>query len=267
MFENLVECSNIKKKEKKWLYFVVTSIVWSLTLVGAIITGIFLYNAQLDGQLALITMVSLPSPPPPPAPPAGDVAAVKQKQSSANTQVVAPTNVAVREVPREIAPPTLQPVAHFPTSGEGKGGDGVFGGVPGGIPGGTVGGDLLGVIGGSGTGNPPDPPKPVAPTVEEQPKTPSFIKRSEGVIRGNAINKPLPIYPQLARASHIEGPVQVEIMIGEDGTVISAKVISGHLLLQQAALQAARQWKFIPTLLNNSPVKVQGIVTFNFNIN
>jgi len=53
-------------------------------------------------------------------------------------------------------------------------------------------------------------------------------------------------------------------MISEEGRVISAEVVSGHPLLREAALQAAKQWTFKPTELSGVPVKVQGILTFNF---
>jgi protein TonB len=92
------------------------------------------------------------------------------------------------------------------------------------------------------------------------------VRRSEGVIRGNALDRPVPDYPPLARTAHVEGDVVVEITIGEDGGVANARVLSGHALLQQAALSAAKRWKFKPTLLNNVPVKVSGVLTFRFKL-
>jgi protein TonB len=92
------------------------------------------------------------------------------------------------------------------------------------------------------------------------------VRRSEGVIRGNAINRVIPEYPAIARHALITGDVEIEIIISEEGNVISARILSGHALLQQAALSAARMWKFKPTLLNHEPVKVQGVLTFRFNI-
>lgn len=95
---------------------------------------------------------------------------------------------------------------------------------------------------------------------------PSIVRRSEGVLRGSAINRVTPEYPPLARTARASGDVVVEITISEDGGVISARVISGHPLLQQAALSAAKRWTFKPTLLNNTPVKVTGILTFRFTL-
>jgi protein TonB len=58
----------------------------------------------------------------------------------------------------------------------------------------------------------------------------------------------------------------IEITIGEQGEVVNARVVSGHPLLQQAALSAAKRWRFKPTLLNNVPVKVSGVLTFRFTL-
>lgn len=110
----------------------------------------------------------------------------------------------------------------------------------------------------------PDPP-PDPPPVPDPPP-PSIVRRSEGVIRGSALGKITPDYPQLAKTAHIEGSVVVEITISEEGNVISARVVSGHPLLQQAALSAAKKWIFRPTLLDNTAVKVTGVLTFRFNL-
>lgn len=82
-------------------------------------------------------------------------------------------------------------------------------------------------------------------------------------MRGNALTRVTPEYPKLA-ASRVAGDVVVELLIDEKGNVESVRVVSGHALLQQAAIEAARQWKFKPTLLNKVPVKVTGILTFRF---
>jgi protein TonB len=87
---------------------------------------------------------------------------------------------------------------------------------------------------------------------------------SGGVLNGKAVSKPLPAYPPIARAARASGEVVVQVTIDECGNVIGAKAMSGHPLLQMAAVQAAYKWRFSPTLLENQPVKVSGTVTFNF---
>jgi TonB family protein len=113
---------------------------------------------------------------------------------------------------------------------------------------------------------PPPPPTSVPPTAETGEETPKKLKVSGGVLQGNAIKRVQPPYPPIAKAARASGPVQVQITISETGEVIEASVISGHPLLRDAVLQAARQWLFMPTELSGVPVKVQGILTFNFTL-
>ncbi|HLM02563.1 MAG TPA: TonB family protein [Pyrinomonadaceae bacterium] len=87
---------------------------------------------------------------------------------------------------------------------------------------------------------------------------------SKGVLNGSAISLPKPSYPPAARAVRAEGTVSVQVTIDEDGNVISATAASGHPLLQHAAVSAAREAKFRPTLLSGQPVKVLGIIVYNF---
>lgn len=85
-----------------------------------------------------------------------------------------------------------------------------------------------------------------------------------GVLNGKALSFPPPAYPPIARAARATGKVIVKIILDEDGKVVAAQVESGHPLLQQAALKAAREAQFAPTLLEGKPVKVFGVLTYNF---
>ncbi len=87
---------------------------------------------------------------------------------------------------------------------------------------------------------------------------------SGGILNGKATSLPMPAYPPAAKAVKAGGTVNVQIMIDEQGNVISAQAISGHPLLQGAAVDAARQATFSPTLLSGEPVKVTGVVTYTF---
>jgi TonB family protein len=97
---------------------------------------------------------------------------------------------------------------------------------------------------------------------DELPRKMSAI--SGGALNGKAITLPPPKYPEIARAANAEGNVTVQITIDEEGNVISATAVSGHPLLQGAAVAAARQAKFSPTKLQGEPVKVTGQITYNF---
>ncbi len=100
---------------------------------------------------------------------------------------------------------------------------------------------------------PPPPPKPA-------PRAPI----SGGVLNGKAISLPKPAYPPIARQAHASGTVVVQVVIDENGGVISAHAVSGHPLLQAVAVAAARGARFSPTKLSGQPVKVTGVITYNF---
>jgi TonB family protein len=85
-----------------------------------------------------------------------------------------------------------------------------------------------------------------------------------GVLNGKAVALPVPAYPDIARNARAQGSVEVRIMIDEGGNVIEAQAVSGHPLLRAAAVTAAREAKFSPTRLSGEPVKVTGVLTFNF---
>ena len=103
---------------------------------------------------------------------------------------------------------------------------------------------------------PPPPPKPTP--------TPRRAPISGGVLNGKAISLPKPPYPAIAKAARASGTVTVQVTIDESGKVISARAVGGHPLLQQAAVQAAYGARFSPTQLSGQPVKVTGVITYNF---
>ncbi len=95
---------------------------------------------------------------------------------------------------------------------------------------------------------------------------PKKVSVSGGVLQGNAIKRTQPAYPPIAKAAKASGAVQVQVLISEEGKVIEATAISGHPLLRDASLEAARQWEFKPVELSGAAVKAQGILTFNFTL-
>jgi protein TonB len=100
---------------------------------------------------------------------------------------------------------------------------------------------------------PPPPPKPT-------PHAPI----SGGVLNGKAVHLVQPPYPPIARSAHASGQVVVQVLIDENGNVVAAHATSGHPLLQAAATNAARSSKFTPTKLSGQPVKVNGVIIYNF---
>jgi protein TonB len=105
-----------------------------------------------------------------------------------------------------------------------------------------------------------DEPPPVA---KRAPK-PLLRPLSGGVLNGKAVSLPVPVYPPAARSMRAHGMVTVDVVIDETGKVISAKALSGQPLLQQAAVQAAKEARFSPTLLSGQPVKITGQINYNF---
>jgi TonB family protein len=89
---------------------------------------------------------------------------------------------------------------------------------------------------------------------------------SGGVLNSRAVQLPIPDYPAAAAAVGAEGSVNVQVTVDEAGNVISAQAVSGHPLLQSAAVAAAREAKFAPTRLSGAPVKVTGVIVYNFTV-
>ena len=116
---------------------------------------------------------------------------------------------------------------------------------------------------------PPPPPKPPTAADKGEVKTETPVAASHapisgGVLNGKAISLPQPPYPPAARAVHASGAVNVQVTIDEKGNVTSASAVSGHPLLRAAATAAARQARFAPTKLSGTPVKVTGVIVYNF---
>jgi periplasmic protein TonB len=101
---------------------------------------------------------------------------------------------------------------------------------------------------------PPSPaPKPMKPV-------------SGGVLNGTALSLPAPTYPEGARRMKTQGTVAVEVVLDENGKVISAQATSGPVILREAAVQAAKRARFSPTKLSGMPVKVSGVINYKFSL-
>ena len=129
---------------------------------------------------------------------------------------------------------------------------GVTGGVPGGVPGGSMGGVIGGIIGNARNN---------MPTVSVD-----RVRVSSGVEAGLLTNKVTPTYPPIARTNRIAGQVILHALISKNGTIQNLQVISGHPMLTQSALEAVRQWKYKPYILNGEPVEVETTIQVNFNL-
>jgi protein TonB len=217
---------------------VLVSLIFQVTFLGILLLIPLIYTEALPKAMLATLLVAPPPPPPPPPPPA-------------QVQVVRKVQVHLMDAGKLMAPKTI-PKNVTIIKEEAEPDMGSMGGVVGGVAGGSMGGVIGGVIGGM-----PPPPKPVQ----------SRIKVGGNVTAAKIINRTAPNYPPLARQTRISGTVRLHAIIAKDGTVQQLEVLSGHPLLVQAALDAVRQWRYQPTLLNGEPVEVDTTVDVIFSLN
>src|SRR5882672_12460101 len=256
MFEHLVESgSHSEDIKRKGSFLAGFAILYMVLIFAGIIVGILLAPAYIDQQTLELTALIAPVP----------VAANQPKQEAKPEKVELAKNVDVRKeliadvsradlVPKEISakasdvPPVRKGVVTMVGTGNSNA--------------------VAPMAPGAGTGQiisnapakvdikdepPPPPPKPT-------PHAPI----SGGVLNGKAVHLVQPPYPPIARSAHASGQVVVQVLIDENGNVVAAHATSGHPLLQAAATNAARASKFTPTKLSGQPVKVNGVIIYNF---
>lgn len=107
---------------------------------------------------------------------------------------------------------------------------------------------------------------PVEAAPQKKPEPPKLIRQANAALQASAINRVEAVYPPQAVQARVYGTVLVEVSIDENGSVASAKALSGHPLLREAAVDAARGWSFKPAVVQGKPVKVLGTLTFTFNL-
>ena len=256
MFDNLVESGSHKQDlSRKGSFLLATLAIYGVLGLALIVGSIWFTDALLDTQDLELTTLVAPVPVPQQAKP--------EKQEEAKPQKVE-QNVDVRKeliadvsrtelVPKEVSakasniPPVRRGVTTIVGSSDSNAAAPIAAGP----------GTGTGLVSGPTSVNiseeppPPPPPKPRAPI-------------SGGVLNGKAISLPKPGYPPIARQAHASGTVVVQVTIDENGNVISASAVSGHPLLRGVAVQAARGARFSPTKLSGQPVKVTGVITYNF---
>jgi periplasmic protein TonB len=244
MFEDsLLESGGRLKTKRGWT--TILSFILQALLVSILILIPLLYTEALPKQQLMTFLVAPPPPPPPPPPPAAaPVKAVKVVQTDiVNGQLRTPTKIPekVQMIKEEEAPPPVM------ASG------GVVGGVPGGVPGGQMGGVIGGII--SST-----------PVAVPKVATPQRVRVSQGVTQGLLIHKVQPSYPPLARQARIQGSVVLQAVISKDGAIENLRLVSGHPMLAPAAIDAVKQWRYKPYILNGEPVEVETQITVNFTL-
>lgn len=258
MFDNLVESGSHKEDlGRKGSFLLVTLGIYAL-LGGILLVGSILYmDASLDAQDLELTTLVAPVPVPQQATPEKPQEAKPQKvEQNVDVRKELIADVSRTElVPKEVSAKAsnIPPVRRGVTTVIGNESSNAAAPMAAGPGTGT------GLVAGPTSVNiaeepPPPPPKP----------TPPRAPISGGVLNGKAISLPKPAYPPIARQAHASGTVVVQVTIDENGHVISATPVSGHPLLRAVAAAAARGARFSPTKLSGQPVKVTGVITYNF---
>jgi periplasmic protein TonB len=220
--------------------------VHAVVLCLLVVVPLIFFNA-LQAQELLTFLVEPPAPPvqPPPSPPVKTASAVRQ------TKTTTPYDVP-RTIPNGVPPADDAGAVPFDPGGiiaaiPGISGFGQTGGMGKGVEGLLT--DPLVVS---------DPPKP--PGKKPAPIRVGALESSKLIYKVN------PIYPVIAVKAHIMGTVILEAGVDEEGGISAVKVLSGHPFLVDAAVQAVKQWKYSPTILNGEPVPVIATITVIFRL-
>jgi periplasmic protein TonB len=243
MFEDSLIESGGKLKTKRGRTSAIAFLIQIGIIVVMILIPLIFTEALPRTQLMTLLVAPPPPPPPPPPPAAAPVRIVKHIETDiVNGELRTPTKIPkkVEMIKEDEAPPPVMST-------------GVLGGVPGGVPGGSMGGVIGSVL--SST-----------PTVAPKIATPQRVRVSSGVQSGLLVRKVNPSYPPLARQARIQGTVILQAEISKDGNITNLQLISGHPMLAPAAIEAVKQWKYRPYLLNGEPVEVETTIQVNFTL-
>lgn len=257
MFENLVESGSHKQDlGRKGSFLLGTVAIYFVIGTALLVFGIMYADSELDRQDLELTTLVAPVPVPQqqnePDKPAEAKPQNKEQNVDVRKELIADVT-RTELVPKEVSAKAsdIPPVRRGVTTIQGSSDSNAA--VP------IAAGPGTGLVAAAPTkvNISEEPPPPPAPT---PPRAPI----SGGVLNGKAISLPRPVYPPIARQAHAAGTVVVQVTINEAGQVISAHAVSGHPLLQGVAVAAARGARFSPTKLSGQPVKVTGVITYNF---
>jgi protein TonB len=257
MFDNLVESSSHKGDiSRKGSFVLVTAAIYLVLGLAFFVAGIYWYDNHLgEMELELTTLVApVPVPQQQKEPEHKEEAKPQKVEQNVDVRKELIASVDRTElVPKEVSAKAsdVPPVRRGVTTVVGSSDSNAQAPMPAGPGTGTA---------TMGTAKVAIADEPPPPEVKPPPRAPI----SGGVLNGKAISLPKPAYPQIAKAAHASGTVVVQVLIDENGNVVSARAVSGHPLLQAVAVGAARQARFSPTKLSGQPVKVTGVIQYNF---
>jgi protein TonB len=244
--------------DTKRVWTTAMGITGQAVLIGCAVLGP-LISPQTLGRAFLVTALVTPGAPPPPPPPG---LKVEPRPSHAAATRVFPSSLIMPSSVPLVTRIIVDPPEAF------SGGAGVPGGVQGGERDGVPGGILPGILDAGAR----VAPMAHLPEVVERPiaaaaPAPARPPRITVLRMATPVHKVEPLYPALARQARVSGTVELLGVLGIDGRIHELKVLRGHPLLVNAALDAVRQWVFEPTMLNGAAVEVAAPITVNFVLN
>ncbi len=260
MFNNLIESSSHAKEFKRrgsFLLFTTATYVVLFVITGVV--SIYAYDAHLEEQVTQLEVLTFVPPTVPDEPQVVRNTIPRSSAAPSNNAARSTRTVLIDSVDNPINPP--KDVGTIASSVPAARRDSVIGSSnqdpPGRVNASSTGPGDNGVVV-SLPDNPPPPPEPTP-----APAVPKVVKAPE-VLNSKAIRLPRPPYPAMARNIRLQGTVAVQVLIDEKGSVVSAKAVSGHPLLIADSQRAAMQALFSPTTINGHPVKVSGVIMYNF---
>jgi TonB family protein len=274
MFDKLIESNSaaadfrIRRK-----YFVLSALVVGTLVLAGVVASIYASDIGLGtDQFELATMLApVAQPENQPEPPQPQRQTTRQTSQQPSDSPVPTRQVNMARV--EEQQPTPESISTVPNSQMSRPyGDYKIGSVDSG----PVGAGPVGLNpssdGKTGTSGPSGSIKETESSTQAEVKQPppppvKAVTKSLGVINGKATSLPVPTYPTAAISLNVQGSVDVQVMIDETGKVISAKAVNGHPLLRGPAERAAFGARFSPTKLSDVPVKVTGVIVYNFKRN
>ena len=266
MFNNLIESSSHRTEfKRRGSFFLFTVAGYALLFAVAGVASIYAYDAQLEKQSDQLELISFV---PPELIKTPDVRPVNTPHAggspSGNQHVTQPTvteRIDRTDNPRNV-PNNVTTSPALPTPSNASQGSRTE------LPFGNGDGSNKGNGSGTGDGNNVVPdigtPPPAQPKPEPKP-VPAVVRRD--VINSAAIELPKPPYPPMAKSAGIQGSVNVQVLVDETGKVVSAKAVSGSPFLSNEAVRAAYKARFSPARIGDQPVKVSGVIVYNFILN
>lgn len=264
MFNNLIESSShLKEFKRRSSFLLLTGTTYLVLFAVTGVVSIYAYDAHLEdrtSEIQILEFAPLPQEQPEPAPPRNTIAATSSDSSHSPTQSIRTALIDSASNPMNVPKDVGTIASDVPEART----DSKIGARNFDPPAGP-GSNNRGVPGGTGTNLVPVDTEPPPPDPTPIP-TPAPIKtlRVSTILNGQAKFLPKPVYPRMATSIRLQGIVSVQVLIDESGNVVSAKAVSGHPILIPEAQRAAMQAKFSPTIVSGQPVKVSGVISYNF---